>query len=422
MKIEDKTVLVTGCTGFLGGHLVKRLAQLKRTRIRGLIRHPLSSTIKIAGLSVEKVFGDMTSFKAMLHATRGCDVIVHCAVGNSNENAIGTHNIIKAALEHGVKKFIHISTTSVFGCSPSIDQAKDERLTHESYENSYLTPYCQSKIDSEKIAFSFYDSNELPLVILRPSNIFGPYSKPWTIRPIEMLEQGCYVLINGGLSPSNVVYVDNVVDAIILAIKEDNAVGHALTISDDETVSWKAFFSSYVKILSTPYRLREITLRELRFERRRQQLELIRKTLSNPMQVLYFLRYLADEFAGDNFFFSLSRKVEIGNKLKALTPIQLRKFAARRTASEDNNCDLSKLNIIPEIWLEKAFTLPFQFSIKGAIDILGFEPRFSFEDGMKKTEEWWRHCRGTELDVILAQSIMSELTVSPTTKKTRSPS
>ena len=51
-----------------------------------------------------------------------------------------------------------------------------------------------------------------------------------------MLEQGCYTLINGGLSPSNTVYIDNVVDAIILAIEEDNAVGHALTISDNKTI------------------------------------------------------------------------------------------------------------------------------------------------------------------------------------------
>ena len=422
MKIEDKTVLITGYTGFLGGHLAKRLAHFKRTRIRGLIKNPLSATTKIAGLPVEKVFGDMTSFKAMLKATRGCDVVIHCAVGNPDENAIGTRNIMKAALENGIRKFIHISTINVFGCSPSIDQVKDGRLTGKSYENSYLTPYCQSKIDSEKIAFSFYDSNELPLVVLRPSNIFGPYSKPWTIRPIEMIEQGCYALINGGLSPSNVVYVDNVVDAIVLAIKEDDAVGHALTISDDEIVSWKDFFSSYGKMLSTPCHLREITLRELRFERKRQQLNLVRKTLSSPGQASYFLRCLADEFAGDNFFFSLAEKVEIGNKMKALVPSQLRKFAARRTSAEDNDGNLSKLSIIPEIWLEKTLTLPFQFSIKGANDILGFEPHFSFEDGMKKTEEWWRHCRGTGLDVILAQSMMAELTVPPTFKKKSSPS
>ena len=422
MKIEDKTVLITGCTGFLGGHLAKRLAHFKRTRIRGLIKHPLSSTNKISGLPVEKVFGDMSSFEAMLYATRGCDVVVHCAVGKHNENAIGTRNIIKAALKNGIKKFIHISTASVFGYSPSIDQIKDERLTDKLYENSYLTPYCQSKIDSEKIAFSFYDSDELPLVVLRPSNIFGPYSKPWTIRPIEMLEQGCYVLVNGGLSPSNVVYVDNVVDAIILAIKEDDAVGHALTISDDDIISWKDFFSSYGKMLPTPCNLREITLRELRFERKRRKLDLFRKTLSSPSQASYFLECLADEFAGDNCFISLARKVEIGNRMKALIPSQLRKFASRRTSAENNNGNLSKLKIIPETWLEKTFTLPFQFSIKGANDILGFEPLCSFEDGMKKTEEWWRHCRDTGLDVVFAQYVMSELPVPPTSKKKSSPS
>ena len=112
-------------------------------------------------------------------------------------------------------------------------------------------------------------------------------------------------------SAANVVYIDNVVDAIVLAIKEDDAVGHALTISDDEIVSWKDFFSSCGKMLSTPCHLREITLRELRFERKRRQLNLVRKTLSSPGQASYFLRCLADEFAGDNFFFSLAGKVEI---------------------------------------------------------------------------------------------------------------
>ena len=65
---------------------------------------------------------------------------------------------------------------------------------------------------------------------------------------------------------------------------------------------------------------------------------------------------------------------------------------------------------------------PNKYSIKGANDILGFEPHFSFEDGMKKTEEWWRHCRGTGLDVILAQSMMAELTVPIASKKKSSPS
>ena len=62
MRIEEKTVLVTGCKGFLGGHLIKRLIQHKRTRVRGLVIPKLSRTKQFDGLPVQKVYGDMTSF------------------------------------------------------------------------------------------------------------------------------------------------------------------------------------------------------------------------------------------------------------------------------------------------------------------------------------------------------------------------
>jgi nucleoside-diphosphate-sugar epimerase len=251
MKIEQKRILITGSTGFIGGHLAKRLVEFKGTHVRGLIKNRLIPTARIDELPVEKAFGDMTSLKAMRNVTSGCDIVVHCAVGEPYENPIGTRNVIRAALEHGVKKFIHISSTAVFGYFPSADKVKDGRLDYKYSKNDYHTAYSCSKLESERIAFSYYDSNKLPLVILRLSNVFGPYSTCWTTRPIRMLEQGCYTLVNGGLSPSNAVYVDNAVDAIILAIKEDNAVGQALTICDDKTTNWKDFFLSYAKMLPT---------------------------------------------------------------------------------------------------------------------------------------------------------------------------
>jgi len=251
MDIEHKTILITGSTGFIGSHLAKRLVRFCGTRVRGLVKDQTTPTHLIDGLFVEKAFGDMTSLNDMRNASRGCDVVVHCAVGDPNENSLGTRNVIQAALENGVKKFVHISSTAVFSYSPSPDKAKDELLNYERSKNEYHTPYSLGKIASEKIAFSYYDSCKLPLVVLRLSHVFGPYSACWTTRPMAMLEQDCYTIINEGLSPSNTIYVENAIDAIVSAIREDNAVGHALTISDDKITTWKEFFFSYAKMMPT---------------------------------------------------------------------------------------------------------------------------------------------------------------------------
>ena len=210
--------------------------------------------------------------------------------------------------------------------------------------------------------------------------------------PISMVEQGCYTLVNGGLSPSNTVYVDNVVEAIILAIKEDTAVGHALTISDNKTISWRTFFSSYIKMLPHPYPLLGITQSALRAERARQKLEDIKHMLLNPMQISSILPYLENESSGLDFLISLIKKTKI-TKLANFSSNNLRASTIPSLATEDISCP-SKLPKIPEIWLEKTFILPFQFSIKGATDILGFKPQISFEEGMRKTEKWLNGNKG----------------------------
>ena len=411
MNIEDKTILITGSTGFIGGHLAKRLVQFKRTHIRGLVKDSSISTMRIDRLPVEKVFGDMTSIEAMRNATRGCDVVVHCAVGEPHENPIGTSNIIRAALEHGVKKFIHISSTAVFGYSPTVDKVKDGILDYKFSKNDYLTAYSHSKIECERIAFSYYDSKKLPLVVLRLSNVFGPYSTCWTTRPINMIKQGCYTLINGGLSPSNAIYVDNVVDAIILAIKEDNAIGHALTISDEKTINWKTFFSSYAKMLPTLHSLLDITQRDLKDERARQKLEDIKRMLSDPMQISSILPYLETESKGLVLLISLIKRAK-ATKFHILSPGSSRESANPCDIAEVTQ-DQAKLPKIPEIWLEKTFTLPLQFSINGATDILGFKPQISFEEGMIKTEKWLNNY-DDRLAMITQTSAIPELIVSST--------
>ena len=386
MKIEDKKILITGSTGFIGGHLAKRLVQFKRTRIRGLVQNRSIPTDRIDGLPVKKVFGDMTSIDAMREAARGCDIVVHCAVGQPHENSLGTSNVMRAALEHGVKKFIHISSTAVFGYSPAVNKVKDGLLDSEYSKHDYLTGYSKSKIECEKIAFSYYDSKKLPLVVLRLSNVFGPYSTCWTTKPIDMIKQNCYTLVNGGLTPSNAVFVDDVVDAIILSIKEDNAVGNALIISDSKTISWRTFFLTYAKMLPESYSLVGTTQRYLKDERARKKLEDIKRVFSNPTKISPILPYLENEHESYNFLISLIKRTRL-KKLTKLSPNRLKEAASPLCHSR---CTAEALNYpkIPDIWLEKSFTLPIQFPIKGATEILGFKPQTSFEEGMRKTEKW----------------------------------
>jgi len=98
MDIEHRTILVTGSTGFIGSYLAKRLVRFHDTQVLGLIKDQTVPTHLIDGLFVENAFGDMTSLNDMRNASRGCDVVVHCAVGEPNENSLGTRNVIQAAL------------------------------------------------------------------------------------------------------------------------------------------------------------------------------------------------------------------------------------------------------------------------------------------------------------------------------------
>jgi nucleoside-diphosphate-sugar epimerase len=368
--------------------LAERLVLSNREiKVRGLVHNPFK-TARLARLPVEMVLGDIASVETMRQATRGCDVVVHCAIGTLYETVVGTKNVIRATLENDVKRLIHISSVAVFGYSPSADRVKDERCDY------YYTgdAYCDSKIASEKVAFSYYDSKRLPLVVLRPTNIFGPYSKPWTIGPISMLSKRCYVLIDGGLSPSNIVYVDNVVDAIELAIKEDGAVGHAFNISSNRTTSWREFFSVYANMFSDPPALLNLESEDLKIRRAQQYCEILKKMLLNPRQFPAILPLLSRESKFVHSFISLVTKPQFRSRAIALNshlPESIKTYFTKGA----NNDTVSTLDRIPDSNLVRIFTSKFEFPITNAMNVLGYKPRVSFEDGMKLTEKWLKYQR-----------------------------
>jgi len=194
MDWNDQKVLVTGAGGFIGSHLVERLAALGadvRTFVRynsrgdtGLLSMLPAETL--AGIEVTA--GDLRDQDAVRKAMQGVDIVFHLgaliAIPYSylhpaeviDTNIQGTLNILLAARDHGTAKVIHTSTSEVYGSALRVPIDEDHPLQGQS-------PYSASKIGADKIAESFYCAYDLPVVTVRPFNTYGPRQSARAVIP-----------------------------------------------------------------------------------------------------------------------------------------------------------------------------------------------------------------------------------------------
>jgi nucleoside-diphosphate-sugar epimerase len=264
-KLKNSTVLITGGTGFVGGRLVEKLvlegqASGGSPKIRVLIRN-FGTASRLARFPIEMIGGDIQDEEAVQQAVQGCDVVFHCAhdsrlsKGPQKQMASqGTHNVCQAILRENASRqassgqgmpvrMVHVSTFSVYG------PTKDGDLTESTPWQTSNHPYVLAKRDAERLVLDQYKQNGLPVVVLQPTIIYGPFSKPWTIGPVQALKTGRVPLVDGGTGTCNAVYIDDVIDAMILAATQPDVTGEVFLISGAETISWKEFYSAFETVL-----------------------------------------------------------------------------------------------------------------------------------------------------------------------------
>lgn len=250
MRLSQSKILVTGATGFIGRRLVQRLRLEKGASVRALVRNPAKAE-DLAKLGVELVQGDLSDCGSLERAIQDCSVVIHSAAQVSSvpdrdvfqqSNVNGTENIARASSTARVERFVHLSSIAVFGLPT------DGEIVDDSPRRPCGDPYSDTKLHAENAVWRYHREAGLRSVILRPSSVYGPGSTHWSVVPIKRVKKGRMFFVNGGRGLLNYVYIDNLVDAIVLAVEDEGAVGEAFIVNDG-AISWHEFFGAYARMV-----------------------------------------------------------------------------------------------------------------------------------------------------------------------------
>ena len=246
-----KKILVTGADGFIGSHLVEELVRrgydvkafvfYNSFNSWGWLDHANSEILS----NLDVFCGDIRDPHGVRTAMSDCDSVLHLAsliaIPYSyhspdtyvDTNIKGTLNVLQAARDMNISKVIHTSTSEVYGTAQFVPITEDHPLQGQS-------PYSATKIAADQLAFSFYSSFELPVVIARPFNTYGPRQSARAVIPtiISQIASGSRLLKLGSLLPTrDFNYVEDTVSAFIASLECRSCLGEVINFGSNYEIS-----------------------------------------------------------------------------------------------------------------------------------------------------------------------------------------
>ena len=327
--MSKRLALVTGATGCLGQHLVGKLLDegyLVRASGRN---HAIGACLH--GGATEFVAGDLQDTRLVRQLCSGVDVVFHCAALSSPwgryrdfyaANVTGTEHIIHGCQRHRVSRLVHVSTPSLyFAYNSRLNVCENDPLPAKQ-----VNFYTQTKLLAEQAIDRAYYTG-LPVITIRPRAIFGPGDTTILPRLITRLQQGRLRLIGDGSNLTDLTYIDNVVDALLLCA-DSSTLGHKYNITNGQPV----YLWNMIKRLCT-------------------ELNLTYPQQKIPFRVAFMLAW--------------------GMEIVSRTLLSYKEpLLTRYTVSV----------------LAKSATL----DIKAARRELGYAPRVSVEEGVQRFVRWWK--------------------------------
>jgi nucleoside-diphosphate-sugar epimerase len=343
---EREKFLVTGAGGFIGGWVVETLLLSGQAEVRASI-HSWSGAARLGRFpQVEIAVCDIVDAHQAAEMMDGVTCVVHCAKGTSETNVQGTANLLEAAKQKGVRHFVHLSTAEVYGSQAG---EIDESLPCLKTGN----PYGDTKIEAESVCQE-YQTKGIPVTIIRPSIVYGPFSKTWTVNIAQKLQSGNWGLFKQrGEGFCNLVYISDLVNFILLTAHDERAAGNTFNITGPDTLTWNQYFQQFNAALGLP-ELKTIEPAQAGLQ----------TAWTEPVRTVAM-------FARDHFE-SPIRQVAAKSQLAK----RAMKFLEKKLKTSARATDFSLFN-------RKAI-----YSAAKAHNLLGFTPQYNLEDGLQLSVPW----------------------------------
>lgn len=253
-----KRVVITGVAGFIGSHAAEALLKRKKkVEVIGIdnLDANYSVSLKKENLSLLKKYPNFTFYKADIRnakkmedifALHKPDAVLHIAAKTDTRhavvapteyittNVVGTLNLLEAAKNQAVKRFVFISSSSVYG-------NKNKPPFIETGNTDYaISPYGASKKAGEMLAFTYNHNFNLPVICLRVFNAYGPRMRPGLVlyRWVSEILEGKTIEMSGtGVRKRGFTYIDDLVDAIIRALENTTISYDVMNVGNTDTIS-----------------------------------------------------------------------------------------------------------------------------------------------------------------------------------------